>query len=38
MLKSLERYQKCNYGAPEKNVSIREALLINTLVLLEILL
>ncbi|KAL4638583.1 agamous-like MADS-box protein MADS4 isoform X2 [Castanea sativa] len=26
MLKSLERYQKCNYGAPEPNVSTREAL------------
>ncbi|XP_024990839.1 agamous-like MADS-box protein AGL9 homolog [Cynara cardunculus var. scolymus] len=27
MLKTLERYQKCNYGAPETNVSAREALL-----------
>ncbi|KAH9708138.1 developmental protein SEPALLATA 3 [Citrus sinensis] len=27
MLKTLERYQKCNYGAPEPNVSAREALL-----------
>ncbi|KAL9257645.1 Agamous-like MADS-box protein MADS4-like protein [Drosera capensis] len=26
MLKTLERYQKCNYGAPESNVSAREAL------------
>ncbi|XP_065875445.1 agamous-like MADS-box protein MADS4 isoform X2 [Euphorbia lathyris] len=26
MLKTLERYQKCNYGAPETNVSAREAL------------
>ncbi|XP_020229789.1 MADS-box transcription factor 1 isoform X7 [Cajanus cajan] len=26
MLKTLERYQKCNYGAPENNVSTREAL------------
>ncbi|CAK7336140.1 unnamed protein product [Dovyalis caffra] len=26
MLKTLERYQKCNYGAPEPNVSAREAL------------
>ncbi|KAE9601134.1 MADS-box transcription factor 1 [Lupinus albus] len=26
MLKTLERYQKCNYGAPEANVSSREAL------------
>ncbi|CAI8618527.1 unnamed protein product [Vicia faba] len=26
MLKTLERYQKCNYGAPEANVSAREAL------------
>nr|QNS30461.1 SEPALLATA3 [Jatropha curcas] len=26
MLKTLERYQKCNYGAPETNVSTREAL------------
>ncbi|KAK7400032.1 hypothetical protein VNO78_11231 [Psophocarpus tetragonolobus] len=26
MLKTLERYQKCNYGAPEANVSTREAL------------
>ncbi|KAM2334231.1 hypothetical protein ACFXTH_011803 [Malus domestica] len=25
-LKTLERYQKCNYGAPETNVSTREAL------------
>ncbi|CAN1295174.1 Agamous-like MADS-box protein MADS4 [Linum perenne] len=24
MLKTLERYQKCNYGAPEANVSARE--------------
>lgn len=28
MLKTLERYQKCNYGAPEANVSAREALVI----------
>lgn len=28
MLKTLERYQKCNYGAPETNVSAREALVI----------
>lgn len=26
MLKTLDRYQKCNYGAPETNVSAREAL------------
>nr|BAS04483.1 MADS box protein [Gentiana scabra] len=26
MLKTLERYQKCNYGAPEPDVSAREAL------------
>ncbi|KAJ7957537.1 MADS-box transcription factor [Quillaja saponaria] len=26
MLKTLERYQKCSYGAPEGNVSAREAL------------
>nr|BAS04482.1 MADS box protein [Gentiana scabra] len=26
MLKTLERYQKCNYGAPEPNMSAREAL------------
>lgn len=26
MLKTLERYQTCNYGAPETNVSAREAL------------
>ncbi|KAI8527924.1 hypothetical protein RHMOL_Rhmol12G0111500 [Rhododendron molle] len=26
MLKTLERYQKCNYGAPEPNVSTRDAL------------
>nr|CAL36578.1 deficiens H200 homologue [Misopates orontium] len=26
MLKTLERYQKCNYGPPETNVSTREAL------------
>ncbi|CAH2041064.1 unnamed protein product [Thlaspi arvense] len=26
MLKTLDRYQKCNYGAPEPNVSTREAL------------
>ncbi|XP_024995477.1 agamous-like MADS-box protein AGL9 homolog [Cynara cardunculus var. scolymus] len=26
MLKTLERYQKCNYGAPESNVSAKEAL------------
>ncbi|KAL3655925.1 hypothetical protein CASFOL_000321 [Castilleja foliolosa] len=26
MLKTLERYQKCNYGAPEPNISAREAL------------
>nr|GLL43946.1 agamous-like MADS-box protein AGL9 homolog [Ipomoea trifida]GMD74033.1 agamous-like MADS-box protein AGL9 homolog [Ipomoea batatas]GMD79230.1 agamous-like MADS-box protein AGL9 homolog [Ipomoea batatas]GMD80725.1 agamous-like MADS-box protein AGL9 homolog [Ipomoea batatas] len=26
MLKTLERYQKCNYGAPEPNISTREAL------------
>nr|UVK28392.1 SEPALLATA3-2 [Mangifera indica] len=25
MLKTLERYQKCNYGAPEPNASAREA-------------
>ncbi|XP_022732921.1 agamous-like MADS-box protein AGL9 homolog [Durio zibethinus] len=25
-IKTLERYQKCNYGAPETNVSTREAL------------
>ncbi|GAA0162138.1 MADS box transcription factor [Lithospermum erythrorhizon] len=25
MLKTLERYQKCNYGAPEPNTSTREA-------------
>lgn len=28
MLKTLERYQKCNYGAPEPNVSTRDALVI----------
>ncbi|XP_027334664.1 MADS-box transcription factor 1 isoform X3 [Abrus precatorius] len=28
MLKTLERYQKCNYGAPEANVSTREALVL----------
>ncbi|XWS22792.1 hypothetical protein CRYUN_Cryun29cG0066500 [Craigia yunnanensis] len=26
MIKTLERYQKCNYGGPETNVSTREAL------------
>ncbi|KOM25437.1 hypothetical protein LR48_Vigan102s009500 [Vigna angularis] len=26
MLKTLERYQKCNYGAPEANASTKEAL------------
>ncbi|KAI3816721.1 hypothetical protein L1987_16425 [Smallanthus sonchifolius] len=26
ILKTLERYKKCNYGAPEINVSVREAL------------
>ncbi|XVE92098.1 hypothetical protein REPUB_Repub01dG0067900 [Reevesia pubescens] len=26
MIKTLERYQKCNYGAPETNVSTRDAL------------
>ncbi|KAK8567583.1 hypothetical protein V6N13_105541 [Hibiscus sabdariffa] len=26
MMSTLERYQKCNYGAPETNVSAREAL------------
>ncbi|XP_004502275.1 MADS-box transcription factor 1 isoform X2 [Cicer arietinum] len=26
MLKTLERYQKCNYGAPEANVATKEAL------------
>lgn len=26
MTKTLERYQKCNYGAPEPNVDTREAL------------
>ncbi|XP_071717499.1 agamous-like MADS-box protein MADS4 isoform X3 [Rutidosis leptorrhynchoides] len=26
MLKTLERYQKCNFGAPDTNVSAREAL------------
>jgi len=26
MLRTLERYQKCNYGAPEPNVPSREAL------------
>ncbi|CAN1137238.1 Agamous-like MADS-box protein MADS4 [Linum perenne] len=30
MLKTLERYQKCNYGAPEANVSAREALEISS--------
>ncbi|CAK9144326.1 unnamed protein product [Ilex paraguariensis] len=30
MLKTLERYQKCNYGAPETNVSMREALEISS--------
>ncbi|XP_031272781.1 agamous-like MADS-box protein MADS4 [Pistacia vera] len=30
MLKTLERYQKCNYGAPEPNVSAREALEISS--------
>lgn len=25
MLKTLERYQKCNYGAPEPSISTREA-------------
>lgn len=28
MLTTLERYQKCNYGAPEANVSTREALVL----------
>ncbi|CAH9082502.1 unnamed protein product [Cuscuta epithymum] len=30
MLKTLERYQKCNYGAPETNISSREALEISS--------
>nr|GLL40497.1 agamous-like MADS-box protein AGL9 homolog [Ipomoea trifida]GMD51170.1 agamous-like MADS-box protein AGL9 homolog [Ipomoea batatas]GMD53121.1 agamous-like MADS-box protein AGL9 homolog [Ipomoea batatas]GMD57820.1 agamous-like MADS-box protein AGL9 homolog [Ipomoea batatas] len=30
MLKTLERYQKCNYGAPETNISTREALEISS--------
>ncbi|CAI0381286.1 unnamed protein product [Linum tenue] len=30
MLKTLERYQKCNYGAPESTVSAREALEISS--------
>ncbi|KAL3368688.1 hypothetical protein AABB24_009494 [Solanum stoloniferum] len=30
MLKTLERYQKCNYGAPEPNISTREALEISS--------
>ncbi|XVF85302.1 hypothetical protein PTKIN_Ptkin17bG0106700 [Pterospermum kingtungense] len=30
MIKTLERYQKCNYGAPETNVSTREALEISS--------
>ncbi|CAN1313589.1 Agamous-like MADS-box protein MADS4 [Linum perenne] len=30
MLKTLERYQKCNYGAPEATVSAREALEISS--------
>ncbi|CAK9137279.1 unnamed protein product [Ilex paraguariensis] len=30
MLKTLDRYQKCNYGAPETNVSSREALEISS--------
>lgn len=29
MLKTLERYQKCNYGPPETNISTREALVIS---------
>lgn len=28
MLKTLERYQKCNYGAPEANVATKEALVL----------
>ncbi|KAG4376967.1 hypothetical protein AAZX31_18G004500 [Glycine max] len=28
MLKTLERYQKCNYGAPEDNVATKEALVL----------
>ncbi|ESW35773.1 hypothetical protein PHAVU_001G263400 [Phaseolus vulgaris] len=28
MLKTLERYQKCNYGAPENNASTKEALVL----------
>ncbi|XP_058781616.1 MADS-box transcription factor 1 [Vicia villosa] len=28
MLKTLERYQKCNYGAPEGNVTSKEALVL----------
>uniref|UniRef100_A0AAU7LJE9 MADS47 n=1 Tax=Hippophae rhamnoides TaxID=193516 RepID=A0AAU7LJE9_9ROSA len=28
MLKTLERYQKCNYGPPETNVSAKEALVL----------
>ena len=28
MLKTLERYQKCNYGAPDTSVSTREALVL----------
>ncbi|PPS03818.1 hypothetical protein GOBAR_AA16855 [Gossypium barbadense] len=30
MIKTLERYQKCNYGAPEPNVSSREAALVTS--------
>ncbi|CAI9093181.1 OLC1v1028617C2 [Oldenlandia corymbosa var. corymbosa] len=30
MLKTLERYQKCNYGQPEPNISAREALEISS--------
>ncbi|XP_055810626.1 agamous-like MADS-box protein AGL9 homolog isoform X1 [Solanum dulcamara] len=30
MLRTLERYQKCNYGAPETNISTREALEISS--------
>ncbi|CAN4123371.1 unnamed protein product [Withania somnifera] len=30
MLKTLERYQKCHYGAPETNISTREALEISS--------
>ena len=28
MLKTLERYQKCNYGAPEANAHSKEALVL----------